>query len=213
MIGLVTLRRGLVGLVLLLAATLDQASAMTLDGVTMPDSMTVQGQVLQLNGMGLRSFTILHVHGYVAGLYAPRMAHSAQAILDMPGLKLLRVRYLHAAGAGRVRDEIQEGHRANCAAGCPEADEVAFRQLLETIHPVKPGDTNTYIYGPLDVQVLFNDRSLATIRSADFSRRMLDCLIGAHPPSKPLRDGLLGGSIEEQAFNAAGPAPGSARAH
>jgi len=58
---------------------------------------------------------------------------------------------------------------------------------------VTPGDTSTYIYGPASVEILFNGKSLATIQNADFSRRLLDAMVGAHPTSTVVRDGLLGG--------------------
>lgn len=180
-------------LALLLATVPGRVMAATLAGVTMPDTTAVQGRTLQLNGMGLRSFTFLRVHGYVAGLYVSARSRDAEAILDDPGPKLLRIRYVHAAGLERVQDEFRQGRKMNCAAGCPKADDDAFAQLLATARPVKPGDTTTYLYDPDGLQVLFNDQKLATIRNADFARRMLAGMIGAHPPSTELRDGLLGG--------------------
>ena len=84
------LRRGCAGLLLLLAAG-PPAAARTLDGVTMPEIVTRDGQTLQLNGLGLRRFTVLRIHGYVAGLYVPQPARSAQTILDEPGSNLLRL--------------------------------------------------------------------------------------------------------------------------
>jgi hypothetical protein len=178
--------------VLLLAAAPGQVLAATLAGVTMPDMITVQGRTLQLNGMGLRSFTFLGIHGYVAGLYLPVRSHDAQAILNDPGLKLLQIRYVHAAGLGRVQNEFRQGREANCAGGCPKDDDAAFAQLLATARPVKPGDTTTYLYGPTGLRILFNNTPMATIENADFARRMLASMIGAHPPSTALRDGLLG---------------------
>lgn len=188
-------RAGVLILALLLLAGQAPGSpalAGTLAGVTMPDMMTVQGSTLHLNGMGLRTFTFLKIHGYVAGLYVADPGHAAEPILDSPGLKLLQIRYVHAASLGRVQDEFRQGRERSCADGCPKGNDAAFEQLLGTARAVEPGNTTTYIYGPDGVQVLFNDRSLATIRNVDFARRMLDGMIGAHPPSVPLRDGLLG---------------------
>ena len=168
------------------------ALAGTLAGVTMPDTMRVQGSTLQLNGMGLRTFTFLKIHGFVAGLYVLARKHAAEPILDAPGLKLLQIHYVHAASLGRVQDEFRQGRQRSCADACPKENDAAFEQLLGTARAVEPGNTTTYIYGPDSVQVLFNDKSLATIRNADFARRMLDGMIGAHPPTALLRDGLLG---------------------
>ncbi len=180
--------------VLLVAGAAWPAAARTLDGVTMPETVASAGETLQLNGLGLRRFTILRIHGYVAGLYVAQPARTAQTILDEPGSKLLRLHFLHAAGVGRVQDQLREQHASICAEGCPRSDEGAFAQLLRTARPVRPGDVTTYVYGPGGLQVLFNDQSLAVIPDVDFARRMLAGMIGAHPPSAELRDGLLGGS-------------------
>lgn len=187
-------RTGVIMLSLVLAAQAHwhPAKAATLDGVAMPDTMTVQGKTLRLNGMGLRTFTILHVHGFVAGLYVEDRSHAAAAILDAPGFKLLQIRYVHAASLERVQDQFRQGHKSNCTGGCPKENDAAFQQLLDTAQAVKPGDTNTYLYSPDGVQILFNGKSLVTIHNADFARRMLASMIGAHPPTGPLRDGLLG---------------------
>ncbi len=169
-------------------------AARTLDGVTMPDTVTAAGETLRLNGLGLRRFTILRIHGYVAGLYVPRPAREAPTILAEPGTKLLRLQFLHAAGAGRVQDQLREQHASVCADGCPKSDDDALAALLQTARAVRPGDVTTYVYGPHGLQVLFNDQSLAVIADSDFARRMLAGMIGAHPSSVELRDGLLGGS-------------------
>ncbi len=190
-----TPRAGAVARALLVLASLAPCGpvlAATLDGVTMPDTLTIQGQTLRLNGMGLRTFTFLKIHGYVAGLYVAEHVHAAAPILNSAGLKLLQIRYVHSAGLGRVQDEFRNGRERSCAEGCPKENDAAFEQLLGTARPVEPGNTTTYIFRPDGVEVLFNETSLATIRNADFARRMLDGMIGAHPPSTMLRDGLLG---------------------
>ena len=194
MIDFIRFRPWLAGIAMLLSAAIpDEGMARTLAGVTMPDTMTVQGTLLQLNGMGLRTFTVLRIQGYVAGLYVAEPAHRAQAIMDGPGIKLLRIQFVRSASIGRIQDELRQGRRKICADGCPQANDAAFAQLLDTVRPVKPGDTTTYVFGPLGLQVLFNEKSLATIQNVDFSRRLLGGMVGSHPPSEVLRDGLLGG--------------------
>jgi hypothetical protein len=183
--------RGLAAVALWLLASVG-AQARTFEGVTMPDQMVMEGQTLQLNGMGLRTFTFLRVHGYVAGLYVTQPARDPLALLGAPGLKLLRVQYVHAASLSRVQDEMLRGRASTCAAGCPKDDDASFAQLFATAHAVLPGDTNTFIYGPDGVRVLFDDKMVATIPNPGFGRRMLGGMIGAHPPTAILRDGLLG---------------------
>ncbi len=194
MIDFIRFRPWLAGIAILLSGAVSgEATARTLAGVTMPDTMTVQGALLQLNGMGLRTFTVLRIQGYVAGLYLAAPAHRAQAIVDSPGIKMLRIQFVRSASIGRIQDELRQGRKRICAEGCPQANDAAFAQLLDTVRPVKPGDTTTYVFGPLGMQVLFNEKHLTTIQNVDFSQRLLDGMIGSHPPSEVLRDGLLGG--------------------
>ena len=194
MIDFIRFRPWLAGVAILLFGTIPgEATARTLAGVTMPDTITVQGTLLQLNGMGVRTFTVLRIEGYVAGLYVARPAHQAQAIMDSPGIKLLRIQFVRSASVGRIQDELRHGRTAICAQGCPPANDAAFAQLLDTVRPVKAGDATTYVFGPQGMQVLFNEKTLTTIQNVDFSERLLGGMIGSHPPSEALRDGLLGG--------------------
>nr|WP_321985996.1 chalcone isomerase family protein [uncultured Lichenicoccus sp.] len=168
------------------------ARAMSAGGITMPDSIEIQGQHLQLNGMGVRAFTFLHIRGYVAGLYVPSQSHDPQALLAQPGAKVLRIAFVRTAGVGRVQDEYRRGHLLNCIPACSKTEETGFGQLLDTAKPVREGDTTTFIFLPDQVDVLFNDSRIAAIEGAEFSHHLLASFIGHQPPTIALRDGLLG---------------------
>ena len=64
------------------------AMAATLAGVTLPDTYTVDGKSLVLNGIGVRTLTIINVRAYVAGLYLPQPSHDARQIFASPGPKV-----------------------------------------------------------------------------------------------------------------------------
>ena len=163
-------------------------------GVTMPDSIVVRGTTLRLNGMGVRSFTFLHINGYVAGLYVPVPAHDEAALLAIQGPKLLRISYVRAASLGRVRSEMRAAHQRTCRSGCSPRQNAAFAQLLATARAVHAGDVSTYVFRANgDVAVLLNDQRLAAIQGPDLARAMLDGMIGRNAPTRALREGLLGG--------------------
>jgi Chalcone isomerase-like len=50
------------------------AHAAELDGVQFPDTQLVDGKTLHLNGYGLRTYSILGIHIYVAGLYVEHLS-------------------------------------------------------------------------------------------------------------------------------------------
>jgi hypothetical protein len=74
--------------------TLSVAHAADLDGVSMPDMRVVNGTQMHLDGIGLRTFSVLGIRIYVAGLYFNRRCDNPDAILHPLETKLLRIRFL-----------------------------------------------------------------------------------------------------------------------
>src|SRR5699024_10565852 len=59
------------------------ASAAECEGVTYPDTTTVDGKTLVLNGMGIRTATIFNVNVYMAGAYVTKKSTSSKELLDL----------------------------------------------------------------------------------------------------------------------------------
>jgi hypothetical protein len=169
------------------------ATAATLAGVTLPDTYTVDGQTLVLNGIGLRTLTIFKIRAYVAGLYLPRQSHDAQQILTSAEPKVILLKFVHGASKARVEKQYRAGEETNCGdGGCNPSDEVEFERLVAAAPAVEPGDTSTYIFTPKSVRVLANDRLIDELTNRDLAYRLLAGFIGGHPPSADLRRQLLG---------------------
>lgn len=169
------------------------AAAATKGGVTMPDTMEVAGKTLQLNGMGVRSFTLLHIRGYVGALYLPQKTTNAEEALSEPGPKALFMEFVRGAPEAKVHDLYITSSRNYCAAHpCTEQDKQAFETLLGTVRDVKPGDRTGFIVTDSGLQVMFNDTPVTKIADPTFGRIILDSDLGSTPPSAELRDGLLG---------------------
>lgn len=69
----------------LLAASALAGAETRLAEIAVPDSHTLAGQSLWLNGAGVRSR--LSVDVYVGALYLPATSREAQTIVEMPGPK------------------------------------------------------------------------------------------------------------------------------
>jgi len=195
------LRRGIIPVLLWwwLAAWLGAgpAAAATLAGVTLPDSYTVDGKSLQLNGIGLRTLTFLHVRIYVAGLYLPRPSHDARQILASPGPKVVLLQFIHSGSKEQVEKQYREGEAKNCGNGeCAPNDLPDFEALVAAAPAVQPGDTSTYVFTDRGVKVLANERVIGDFANIDLARQLLTGFIGEHPPSTSLRDQLLGLATE-----------------
>lgn len=169
------------------------AQAATLEGATLPDRYTVDGQVLALNGIGLRTLTIFHIRAYVAGLYLAHLSHDAAQILASPGPKVIMLQFLRNASKEQVEKQYREGQRNNCGdGGCAPSDQSDFERLVAAAPGVSTGDRSIYVFTKNRVKVFANDRLIGDFANPDLSYHLLDGFIGAHPPSEALRSHLLG---------------------
>ncbi|HEY1412317.1 MAG TPA: chalcone isomerase family protein [Rhodopila sp.] len=169
------------------------ATAATLDGADLPDTYTVDGQTLVLNGIGVRTLTIFRIRIYVAALYLPRPSHDAAAILASPGPKVIRLQFIHSGSKSQVEKEYREGEEKNCGdGGCAPTDKTDFEHMVAVAPAVSPGDTSTYVFTDKGVKVLANDKLIGDYANVDLAHQLLAGFIGAHPPSESLRDRLLG---------------------
>jgi hypothetical protein len=177
----------------LLTWFIPRADAATLQGVTLPDTYPVDGQKLQLNGIGLRTATIFHVKIYVAGLYLPKPSHDANQILSSPSPKVVILHFIHSGTKAQVEKQYREGEEHNCGSGgCSPADQPDFERLVAAAPAVNPGDTSTFIFTAKGLRVLANDRLIGEYANPDLAYHFLAGFIGEHPPTQALRSQLLG---------------------
>ena len=67
------------------ASATASATARELYGVQVPETKTVAGKALALNGAGLRTWSILNIKVWVGAFYAPAPIHSMEEALASPG--------------------------------------------------------------------------------------------------------------------------------
>src|ERR1700678_260058 len=70
-----------------------------LDGIQVPATLQVDGRTLYLNGYGVRTYSILRIHVYVASLYLEHLSTDPNEIIQSPETKLLAVKFEHALSA------------------------------------------------------------------------------------------------------------------
>jgi hypothetical protein len=177
---------------LLLFTSTGMAAAAELDGVVMPDKQDVAGYHFVLNGVALRTYSVLRVHVYVAGLYLERPIRDPNAILGSRQPKLLRFVFLRDVDAEDARKSWREALDRNCGAPCPlPADSVA--RFLAAIPSVHKGDVNTLLFTGRGVEFFINGQLAGHIANADFRQVILSTFIGPNPTSEEVKAGLLGG--------------------
>ena len=167
------------------------AAAAQLDGVFMPDKQDIAGHHLVLNGLGLRTYSILRVHVYVAGLYLERRSTDPDAILRSSQPKMLRFVFLRDVDAEDARKSWREALERNCPAPCRlSADSID--RFLAAIPSVHSGDTNTLLFTVRGVEFFINGQSAGRIENPDFKQVILSTFIGPSPTSEEVKAGLLG---------------------
>lgn len=167
------------------------AMAARLAGVSMPDTETAGSVRLVLNGIGLRTYSILHVHIYVAALYLTRPSHDAEAILDSPDIKILRLHFVHDVSAKQVRKAWRGGLIDNCTAPCTLST-ARLDRFLASLQAIRAGETVTMIFGRHGATVYKGSRLMGHVGDPGFARLMLAVFLGAHTDTPDLRRDLLG---------------------
>lgn len=182
-----TLTLGLVGLVML-AAT---AHAAKKEGVTVPDSITVEGKTLVLNGMGVREATVFNVNVYVAALYLEAKSQDPNAILAAEQIKRIDLNFVRDVDKGDITKAWGEGFKKNGNDMNALKDRV--NQLNGWMSDMKEGDVLSFSYVPeKGVTVSVKGQVKGTISGADFGRAVFSNFLGPNPPNKGLKSGLLG---------------------
>lgn len=179
-------------LVLLFIAFLGRsAAAGKLAGVALPDSITVEGKTLVLNGMGIRKATIFRVKAYVAGFYLENKSRSADEIIRSEQVKRLDMVLLRDVDRDDIIDVWRKGLKNNGADMVPLKPR--FDQFAGWMTDLKEHDTLTFFYVPgRGVTVVLKGKVKGTIAGADFANALFSIWFGRDPADDDLKDALLG---------------------
>jgi chalcone isomerase-like protein len=168
------------------------SSAGQLEGVQLPDQVTVSGRNLVLNGLGLREASVLMVDVYVAGLYLETKSSDPAAILAPELPKRIVMKFVRSLGKEKLMDAFTEGFDKNAGAD-RAAVAPGLAALNAAMADVKKDDVIALTYLPeTGVTVSVKGRDAAVIPGGDFQRVLFSIWLGAHPPNVSLREGLLG---------------------
>jgi hypothetical protein len=169
------------------------AHAAECGGVRLPDSVTVNGTELTLNGLGLREATVFNVDVYVAGLYLEHRSTSGPEIIASPGPKRLVLRFVRDVSHDEMAEALQQGFARN-AGGALGSLNARVARLSGWMPELHDGSVVTFTYQPgAGVQVQTGASVRGTIEGDDFARVFFSIWLGASPPNAGLRRGLLGG--------------------
>jgi hypothetical protein len=168
------------------------AHAAKLDAVQVPNTLQVDGKTLHLNGFGLRTYSILGIHIYVASLYLEHLSTNPEQIIRSPETKLLTVRFEHSVSADQARRAWRDGLDNNCEAPCHlNPDEVG--RFLDMVPAMHAGDNYSLLFTQSGATVTVSGKPIGTITQPQFAEAMLATFLGPKPASPRLKRELLRG--------------------
>jgi len=184
------MKKLLIILTLLSAGVLVCAQAATYKDVTVPDTVTVGGQSLVLNGMGLRTKFFFKI--YVGALYLPQKAGTTEAVMAESGPDRILMHMIYDVSKKQFADAWNDGFHDN-NPGMTGALQSDLVQFLAYFGSSKEGDVITMDYIPGEgTQISWNGDSRGNIPGEDFHKALLNVFLGPKPPTKELKKGLLG---------------------
>jgi Chalcone isomerase-like len=178
--------------VLALALPAASASAVDVGGVKVPDTQTVDGKALKLNGAGIRKKSIFKV--YVAGLYVETPSKDASALLSSGQAKSMHMWMLRDIKGSNVSGAIADGFQLNSKAALPQL-QPRLDQLAKMIPDLQDGDQMALTFIP-DKGTVVNVRGtdVGTIEGRDFADALFAVWLGPNPVQDDLKQALLGSS-------------------
>jgi hypothetical protein len=168
------------------------AQVAELDGVQLPVTARADGKTLHLNGVGLRTYSILGIHIYVAGLYLEHPSTDADAVMRSPETKLLKIRFVRNVGAEAARNAWRTGLQNNCRAPC-QLDPQDVARFLAEIPAMHAGERYSFLFTRQGATIRADGIPLGTITKPQFAMAMLATFLGPAPASPRLKAELLQG--------------------
>jgi hypothetical protein len=163
--------------------------AATLNKVTMPETISIKGKDLVLNGLGTRKATWLRVKVYIGGLFLEKKTKDANEILNSRGIKYLRMHFVRDV----KKEKLVSGWNDAFAAAVKDLPRIQSRinELNALMGDVKKNQEIVLTFTDKGVEIDFANLKNGAIKGGDFARDLLSVWF-INAKDEGLRDGLLG---------------------
>jgi len=166
------------------------ASAETLAGVSLPDTVYLESNMLYLNGMGLREKYWVDV--YVAGLYLPSLTSDPNQIISLNAPKRLHTKFIYSnVPKQKMIDTLKENLQQNPDISSSVIDQIDDAALW--MEDFTTGDEIIFDYIPgKGTSFTIKGELKGTIPGEEFMQALFSIYVGEYPASEQLKYGLLG---------------------
>jgi hypothetical protein len=163
-------------------------------GIDVPATATVGGTRLVLNGMGVRTATVLKLRIYVMSLYLEQRCSDPDSIVQSTGRRRVWQYYFRDVGVGMIQRGWADNLAAhNASLAGIESECAAFARQWEA---VRGGTVVTIDFSGDTVIVAFDGRPKQPVVSAAFRRALLNVWLGPKVTEVELKKALLGGRAD-----------------
>jgi hypothetical protein len=170
------------------------ATAKECQGIAFPDTITLGGETLRLNGLGLREATIFKVDVYVAALYVAKPSSDPKTLITAKTPKQLVLQFVRDVDVDDITDAWTEGFDKTAGAAVA-AIQPQIDQLNGWMAPMVEGKRMVFSDLPGNgLEVTVGGVKKGTIKGGNFAEAFLTIWLGDDPPNAGLKDGLLGGT-------------------
>lgn len=164
--------------------------ALEVAGVKVPDTVSVDGKALKLNGAGIRKKAFFKV--YVAALYVETPSKDAATLVSSSQIKSMRLHMLRDVAGPKISGAIVEGFENNSKAAMPQL-KGRLDQLAKMIPDVKQGEEIDLTWLPeKGTQVTVRGTNTGTIEGRDFADALFSVWLGPNPVQEDLKLALTG---------------------
>lgn len=164
----------------------------TLNGVTMPSTVEVEGRTLHLNGMALRKKFIVKV--YVGGLYLSSPSSSPDEVLAADAPRQMVMHFISGHGTkSKMCGAWNDGLEDNTPGASAELKQ-QFADLCGMMVDIKNGESLVLTYLPeTGTKIEIGGTERGVVAGKEFADAVLRCWIGPKPgPGDGFKKGVLG---------------------
>lgn len=162
-------------------------------GIQVPETVTVEGTPLILNGAGIRRKFFFKI--YLGALYLKNRQTTTNAVLTADNPRSVRMHFIYKeVSANQLVDAWNDGFKGNSS----DKELAALKTRIEEFNALFPavhsGDTvNIDFLTDGTTAVRINGARRGTVSGADFQKAVLKIWLGDDPADGSLKQAMLGG--------------------
>nr|WP_297403659.1 chalcone isomerase family protein [uncultured Marinobacter sp.] len=167
-------------------------SALTVEGVEVPDTYSAMDTELKLNGAGTRSKWFMDL--YVGGLYVPETISDGEAVINADEPQAITLHIISGMiTSDRMTEATMEGFKASTDGDMAAVKDEIDQFMAVFAEEIKEGDVFDLVYVPdQGVNVFKNGELRDTVGGLAFKKALFGIWLSDKPAQEDLKEKMLG---------------------